>query len=441
VLRVRPADGESAGANPAQCGYTGSLSAVLKVDTKSRDPIPGLPGSLPKLENATRDLFRLSGGQSIPVEPRLSAETSVPPAGSKGTSKAPSVPAEPSSSSASGRKQEASIIFSLEALMKSAAPAPDKSPKDDEIDQQLWDMHAVTPIFGTAQDQALLTTPLEPAPRSSSVDSMTVSSHQPGGRRWPLLLALGAGAAVALGGFGFWSLRSSASASASIADRTVGTERVGTGNGVVPAAATPGSPASNGAPVGEALAVTTQPSVAGAPAPGNVTAETAAPATAALAAAGTGSGATPVAVPNAGAGEATPGQAAPAALKTADSAPSTSAEPAPSKQKEPREHAAVSRSTRVKAPAKLEPFDKSAAVSALNAAATKAESCPHTGGGKGKVQLTFGTNGKVSSAEIVEGPFAASTPAGKCALRHFHAAKVPPFSGSAVTVAKSFKLP
>ena len=58
--------------------------------------------------------------------------------------------------------------ISLEALMKSAAPTPSKQPdKDEEIDAQLWNMQAETPLFGTAQDQALLTTPMEPPPRSS----------------------------------------------------------------------------------------------------------------------------------------------------------------------------------------------------------------------------------------------------------------------------------
>jgi hypothetical protein len=345
------------------------------------------------------------------------------------------MPAEPPSSAA-GRKQEASIIFSLEALMKSAAPAPDKSPKDDEIDQQLWDMHAVTPIFGTAQDQALLTTPLEPPPRSSAVDSMTVSSHQPGGRRWPLLLALGAGAAVALGGFGFWSLRSSASA---VADRGSETERVGTADGIAPAAASSTARAGNGAPAGD---VPAQPVAAVAPAAGKVPAEN--PSASAPAAAGTPSEETPAAAATSpGAGEPRPAEAATAALESGSPAPSTHAEPEPAKQKErkePKERAASSRSTHARAPSKLEPFDRSAAVNALNAAAAKAESCPHTGGGKGKVQLTFGTNGRVSSAQIVEGPFASGTAVGKCALRHFHAARIPPFSGSAVTVAKSFKL-
>jgi hypothetical protein len=75
----------------------------------------------------------------------------------------------------------------------------------------------------------------------------------------------------------------------------------------------------------------------------------------------------------------------------------------------------------------------------LSTAASKAGSCGGTSG-KGKVQLTFTPSGRVSSALLTEGPFA-GTPAGKCALKHFKAARVPPFSGAAQTVAKSFKIP
>jgi hypothetical protein len=80
-----------------------------------------------------------------------------------------------------------------------------------------------------------------------------------------------------------------------------------------------------------------------------------------------------------------------------------------------------------------------AAKSALNTAATQAGSCAGTSG-KGKVQLTFAPSGKVSTAQLTDGPFA-GTPAGKCALKHFKAAHIPPFSGTPQTVAKSFKIP
>ena len=85
-------------------------------------------------------------------------------------------------------------------------------------------------------------------------------------------------------------------------------------------------------------------------------------------------------------------------------------------------------------------FDKNAAKAALGAATSAAAACGQGGApGKGKIQVTFAPSGKVSDAQLVEGPFG-GTAAGKCALRHFKAAKVPAFSGAPVTVAKSFKV-
>jgi hypothetical protein len=107
-----------------------------------------------------------------------------------------------------------------------------------------------------------------------------------------------------------------------------------------------------------------------------------------------------------------------------------------SREKKPLPRAVVTSSSL------LAPFDTQAARDALNTASSKAADCRQEGGatGKGKVQLTFATTGRVSSASIVEGPFAGTAP-GNCALRHFRAAHVPPFSGTPQTVAKSFKIP
>jgi outer membrane biosynthesis protein TonB len=85
------------------------------------------------------------------------------------------------------------------------------------------------------------------------------------------------------------------------------------------------------------------------------------------------------------------------------------------------------------------PFDTGAARAALNTAASRAAGCKGTSG-TGKIQVTFATSGRVSSAQIVSGPFG-GTASGNCALRHFKAAKVPAFTGNPTTVAKSFKIP
>ena len=93
-------------------------------------------------------------------------------------------------------------MFSLEALMKANAPASEREPAADEVSEELWSLQAATPLFGTADDQALLTTPLKVEP-TPSMDSMTLPSQAPAGRRWwPVVVAASAG--LALAGAGMW---------------------------------------------------------------------------------------------------------------------------------------------------------------------------------------------------------------------------------------------
>ena len=84
-----------------------------------------------------------------------------------------------------------------------------------------------------------------------------------------------------------------------------------------------------------------------------------------------------------------------------------------------------------------QPFNKGAAVSALSAASSSAQSCKKLGGptGTGKVQVTFAPSGRVTSATA--GPPFAGTSVGGCIAGIFRKATVPPFSGSALTVSKS----
>ncbi|HVW26791.1 MAG TPA: zinc-ribbon domain-containing protein [Polyangiaceae bacterium] len=88
------------------------------------------------------------------------------------------------------------------------------------------------------------------------------------------------------------------------------------------------------------------------------------------------------------------------------------------------------------------PFDTSAAKAALEAASASASSCKTDDGptGRGKVQVTFAPTGRATSANVIEGPFG-GTSVGGCVAKLFRAAKVPAFSGDAVTVAKSFTIP
>lgn len=88
-----------------------------------------------------------------------------------------------------------------------------------------------------------------------------------------------------------------------------------------------------------------------------------------------------------------------------------------------------------------QPFSKGAAVTALSAAANQAASCKKIGGptGSGKVTVTFAPSGRVTSANVNGAPFA-GTSVGGCVASIFRRAKVPPFSGSQVTVSKSFAI-
>ncbi len=93
------------------------------------------------------------------------------------------------------------------------------------------------------------------------------------------------------------------------------------------------------------------------------------------------------------------------------------------------------------APAAEQPFSKASAVSALSAAAGQAPSCKKLGGptGSGRVTVTFAPSGRVTTANVDGGAFA-GTSVGGCVASLFRKAHVPPFSGSAVTVSKSFSI-
>jgi predicted Zn finger-like uncharacterized protein len=85
-------------------------------------------------------------------------------------------------------------------------------------------------------------------------------------------------------------------------------------------------------------------------------------------------------------------------------------------------------------------FDKGAAVTALGAAAANAASCKTADGptGSGKVSVTFAPSGRATMTNV--GGAFAGTDVGSCVARLFRSARVPAFSGDAVTVSKSFSI-
>ncbi len=91
-------------------------------------------------------------------------------------------------------------------------------------------------------------------------------------------------------------------------------------------------------------------------------------------------------------------------------------------------------------PPGMAPFDRSAAVMSL--AQVRPERCKLSGHGPtgtGHVTITFGPDGRVTTAVIDGGPFA-GTSVGTCIEQRYRAVTVPPFAGGPVRVGKSFAI-
>lgn len=87
------------------------------------------------------------------------------------------------------------------------------------------------------------------------------------------------------------------------------------------------------------------------------------------------------------------------------------------------------------------PLNRGAALSALAAASGRATSCSNPEGpnGAGRAMVTFSPDGPVTGVSLAA-PFA-GTNVGTCVTNAFKTAHVPPFTGSAVTLPQSFRVP
>jgi hypothetical protein len=87
------------------------------------------------------------------------------------------------------------------------------------------------------------------------------------------------------------------------------------------------------------------------------------------------------------------------------------------------------------------PLNRASALNALSQAASSAASCRRDGGpsGTGTASVTFSPEGSVAAVNLA-GPFA-GTPVGSCIQSLFKNAHVPAFTGSSVTLSKSFRIP
>jgi hypothetical protein len=87
------------------------------------------------------------------------------------------------------------------------------------------------------------------------------------------------------------------------------------------------------------------------------------------------------------------------------------------------------------------PLNRGAAVSALAAASGRALACANPDGpsGSGRAMVTFSPDGPVTNVSV-PAPFA-GTPVGTCISNAFRSARVPAFTGSAITLPQSFRVP
>lgn len=373
------------------------LAALLKPPAPKAEPAKVVPGR----SGGAVDLFgavATAGSEEEEIATSAPAPGVLPQAGSTAYD----------DGKLTGARNENSVLFSLDALKagvssdagKKSAPNKPGAPRktatlgssDDPFGMGSSNDLVNLGTFSLSANQALLTAPAPPDPPPSRATDMNVSSGlvsrslPPGKSKKTLLIGGGVAAAllVAVLGFAFSGGDKQESATAEVPSASA----------AVPAAEAPKAEDKKEEPKAEekkeepkAEEKKEEPQPEPSAAPSTPPAPEAAPKVAAAA---------PVAKP--------------AAPK----------EPAP-------------------APAVTDPFNKSAAVAQLTAAANSAGSCKKAGGptGTGKVQVTFAPSGRVTSA-TVQGPPFAGTPVGGCVAGIFRKAKVPPFAGNPVTVSKSF---
>ena len=314
-----------------------------------------------------------------------------------------------------GARNETSVLFSLDSLLKKEQPAAAPPPRAPQhVDDSLFvDNGPSLPIGGgfapalAAPDFTAPITSPPPQPAPAELD-FPYPQQRDGSRKWMILTGLVV--LVSAGGFAYMS----------------------------------GALARFG--LGPAAAVTPAPTVAPSAAP--------APSAEAAPAASTS------AEPQASAAPSASASAAPTATTTATSphvaqAPARAPRP-PSTGRGESETSEPSRpepaATGQEAAASPTPapapapaggggsFDAASAKTALTAAAGNASSCKEPGGptGNGRVSITFAPSGRPTSVAVT-GDLAGTT-VGSCVARLFRQTRVPAFSGDPVTVAKGFSI-
>jgi predicted Zn finger-like uncharacterized protein len=308
-----------------------------------------------------------------------------------------------------GARNESSVLFSLDALVKQEQkPAAKKSSAKQQDDAAAILMGTDSPSsianvgtgsFGSAFAAPDFNAPvIAPPIETRASDPVELPTAAPSKKKGGMGLWIGIAAVVAIAG---------GAVALGLPAKLAGTPAPAPTPSATAAAAKPEA--------------TPPPAPEAAPAAPTASAAPATPTAPAAAAAG-GSPAT-AAVPG------TPAAPKPESAKPSD-------KPAEKPADKPADKPAAATPDTSSAP----PFDKSAAIAALSAAAGNAQSCKTPDGptGSGKVSITFMPSGRATNTSV-SGDLA-GTAVGGCVARLFRSSKVPAFSGDAVTVSKSFSV-
>jgi predicted Zn finger-like uncharacterized protein len=305
-----------------------------------------------------------------------------------------------------GARNETSVLFSLDSLIKQEQAAKPARQRPARIDEALLvDTGPSLPGgggFAPALAAPDFTAPISaPPPPPLQTAEPVYYPRADNSRKWMMLTAV----VVLMSGVGFaWmsgSLR-------------------GLGLGPAPAVPLPPVPS---VPVASAVPTSAPTQSATAEPSASAAASASAPAASA---------------PSAPAAPRAPMAASPTPRPQVASPSPAQARPAPQATAEETEAAAP---TPAPAPAPAGgggDFDAAAAKTALTAAAGNASSCKEPGGatGNGRVSITFAPSGRPTSVAVT-GDLAGTT-VGSCVARLFRQTRVPAFSGDPVTVAKGF---
>jgi predicted Zn finger-like uncharacterized protein len=340
---------------------------------------------------------------------------------------------DPDAPRLTGARNESSVLFSLDSLLKKEQPAPRYTPPPPRRDESLLvDAGASLPAGMSAGMPPALsapdfTAPVSVAPPAPALPSATFDyegNAARASRAWLYVLLV---IAVGLGGLFAWrsGVLEPLLMKAGLVSRPPAPIPGPTVTPAKPAATEPASaPASESAVASAAAAPSAEPST-------SATAARTAPANTGAAA--------PAQAPLAHAASTPPAHAAATAPR--ESTPKESA----SKESASRESSDTDTSSKETSAAPATggaatPFDTAAAKEVLTSTAANAASCKEMGGptGNGRVSITFATSGRPTSVAVT-GDLAGTT-VGSCVARLFRAARVPAFTGEPVTVAKSFSI-